>query len=64
MEVAPKNIKDAMLYIISYYYYDKSDLMPYKKVDIDSDISYKITSDKETLQNTSTAVLVGNSISK
>jgi hypothetical protein len=46
VKVDPKDIKDRMLYIISYYYYDKSDVMPYKKVDIDSDISYKITSDK------------------
>ncbi len=46
MEVAPKNAKDSMLYIISYYYYDKLDDMPYKKVDVDPDISYEITSDK------------------
>jgi hypothetical protein len=35
-----------MLYIISYYYYDRSDDMPYRKVDIDPDISYELASDK------------------
>lgn len=35
-----------MLYIISYYYYSKLDDMPYKKVDIDPEISYELTNDK------------------
>lgn len=35
-----------MLYIISYYYYDRSDDMPYRKFDIDPDISYELASDK------------------
>lgn len=35
-----------MLYIISYFYYDKSDDMPYKKVDVDPDISYELSADK------------------
>jgi hypothetical protein len=35
-----------MLYIISYYYYNKLDEMPYKKVDVDPEITYELTSDK------------------
>ena len=35
-----------MLYIISYFYYDKSDRMPYSKVDVDPDISYELAGDK------------------
>lgn len=46
MEVDPKNPKDSMLYIISYFYYDKLDRMPYSKVDLDPNISYELTGDK------------------
>jgi hypothetical protein len=35
-----------MLYIISYFYYDKSDHMPFSKVDVDPEISYELGSDK------------------
>jgi hypothetical protein len=39
-----------MLYTISYFYYDKNDHMPYSKVDVDSEISYELTSDKIIFQ--------------
>lgn len=35
-----------MLYVVSYYYYNKLDEMPYKKVDVDPEITYELTSDK------------------
>lgn len=50
VEVNPKNPKDKMLYIISYFYYDKNDRMPYSKVDVDSEISYELASDKIIFQ--------------
>jgi len=46
VEVNPKSPKDSMLYIISYFYYDKADDMPYKKVDVDPEISYELAKDK------------------
>lgn len=46
LEVDPKTSKDNMLYIISYYYYNKLDDMPYKKIDVDPEITYELSADK------------------
>lgn len=35
-----------MLYLISYYYYNKGDIMPYKQVDINPEIRYEISGDR------------------
>jgi len=46
IEVTSKNANQSLLYLISYYYYDTNDIMPYKKVDISPQINYELTPDK------------------
>lgn len=35
-----------MLYLISYFYYNKTDVMPYKKIDLTPEIIYEINSEQ------------------
>ena len=44
--MTPKKANEKMLYLISYFYYNKTDVMPYKKIDITPEINYEINKDQ------------------